>query len=185
MTHCAKQLIGLHTANTISKGFWVHNGLAAQGVHYAQLSCGFRLTEDSQQHDQAEEPASSSTSQDPSADSHPCSPRTGHLSDSTSPRTDTAPSLRFQPLLRQHQRSYALGACRGLLGPASRNGLYTFASYSSTSGPSTTAPLPLSQSDSSASISAGGLRSMVAEANSILQVRLNVDPDYCTCCKLP
>ena len=179
---CAKRLAGFHTSNTISKGFWLHHGLAAEGAHCAQLSYESGLTEESQHCDESVQWGSSSAAQGPSADPHACSPKPGHHSDSS--RTELARPISCLRRICQHQGSSAPVALRGLVGPASRKGSYTFASYSSTPGPAPPDPPPLSQSDNSKSLSAGGLQSLVAEANSILQVRLSVDPDHSLCCEV-
>ena len=177
----AKRLTGRLTVNAITKGFWLHRGLAAEGASCAQLSYGSEKSNELQHHDHFMQRGSSSASQDSSADPHPCPLKTGHHSDNDIPRPAHAPSLSFQPLIRQHQSTSAPAAFRGLLGPAGRHRSNTFASYSSTSGPSTPEPPPLSQSDNSTSLSGGGLPNLVAEANSILQVRLRSAPGHCMC----
>ena len=170
--HCAKWLTGRLSAEAITKGFRLHRGLEAEGASCAQLSCGLRTTDEAQQHVQSVQRGSTSASQGPSTDRHACSPIIGHHSDSSG--TELARPLSCLPRIHQHQSSSAPVALRGLLGPASRTGSYTFASYSSTPGQSTPDSPALSQSDNSTSLSAGGMQSLVAEANSILQVRLTI-----------
>ena len=168
----AKEVRGLHSAvNALTKGFWAYCDLAPHVGKYARLECSTGLLEEFQQRGQFIQWGSSSPAQGSCADPHAYLPRIPHHSDSSG--TEVARSLNCLPWRHRHQRNPALGAVKGFLEPASSRRSYTYASFSCSPGPSTAIRPHLGQPDKTRSLSAGNLQDQIAEANSILQVRLS------------
>ena len=175
----AERLRGGHSAvRALTKGLFAHGGLVPHGGNHTRLEGTSGSLEGYQRHDQSTQCGSSSPAQGAPADLHVCSHRTAHHSGSSGlelPRPLN--SLRWR---HQHHSSPARGGVKGLSDPMSSRRSYTFASYTCTSELFAPYHPPLHQIDNTRSFSNGSLHSLVAEANSILRVRLTLHSTHTT-----
>ena len=171
MTLYAKRLTGAHSAiNALTKGLWAFCEFAPHGGICARLECRTSFLNGNQQREHSTLCNSSTASQASSTEPPACLPRSAHHRDSSG--AEIARCVASLPWRHPHQSNPALGAVRGLLDLAGSRQSYTFASYSSSPGPFTAIRPPFSQPEKTRSLSAGNLQDQIAEANSILQVRL-------------
>lgn len=172
----AKGLRGAHSAlRALTKGFWAHDGHVPNGGICIRLEGSSGSLDDSQQHNQSIQPGSSSPSQGSFADPYACSPQTAHQPDSSG--LYSARPLACLPWKHQHQSRPAIDVVRGF---SDQRRSHTFADYTSTPGPWTPHRPPLSQMYNSRYFSDGQAQILVAEANSILRVRLILHSNHMT-----